>query len=176
MWGIFRFPFVTHIMSRESRSRFDFLVWNAKIPLIRDICLSQKMCAHSKKPRKSPRIPEVYMIQLTFHVHSLSIPLMGSIRGSGRMWTVVKTELTVKESGLQGIKKTTTTTTTTHSIEKKVDYEIQHAILVDILKGTRWAMWPRWPGHYFCQFEKRLPQPEIKCTRRIHLEIRFNLA
>ena len=25
------------------------------------------------------------------------------------------------------------------------------------------------------QFEKRLPQPEIKCTRRIHLEIRSNL-
>ena len=23
-----------------------------------------------------------------------------------------------------------------------------------------------WPGNYFCQFEKRLPQPEIKCTRR----------
>ena len=67
--------------------------------------LSQKMCAHSKKPGKSPRIPEDYMIQLTFHVHSLSIPLMGSIRGSGRMRTVVKTELTVKESGLQGIKQ-----------------------------------------------------------------------
>ena len=44
------------------------------------------------------------------------------------------------------------------------------------LKGTQSAMGPRWPGHYFCQFEKRLPQPEIKCTRRIHLEIRFNLA
>ena len=27
----------------------------------------------------------------------------------------------------------------------------------------------------FCQFEKRLPQPEIKGTRRIHPEIRFNL-
>ena len=35
-------------------------------------------------------------------------------------------------------------------------------------KGTRSAMGPRWPGHYFCLFEKRLPQPEIKCTRRIH--------
>ena len=34
----------------------------------------------------------------------------------------------------------------------------------------------RLAGHYFCQFEKRLPQPEIKCTRRIYLEIRFNLA
>ena len=29
-------------------------------------------------------------------------------------------------------------------------------------------MGPRRPGHYFCQFEKRLPQTEIKCTRRIH--------
>ena len=25
-------------------------------------------------------------------------------------------------------------------------------------------------------FEKRFPQPEIKCTRRIHLESRFNLS
>ena len=41
VWGIFRFPFVTHFMLvslRKSRSRFDFLVWNAIIPLIRDIC------------------------------------------------------------------------------------------------------------------------------------------
>ena len=41
VWGIFRFPFVTHFMSvslRKSRSRFDFFVWNAIIPLIRDIC------------------------------------------------------------------------------------------------------------------------------------------
>ena len=43
-------------------------------------------------------------------------------------------------------------------------------------KGTQSAMGPCWPGHYFCQSEKRLPQHEIKCTRRIHLEIRFNLA
>ena len=43
-----------------------------------------------------------------------------------------------------------------------------------IIKGTPSAMGPRWPGHYFCQFEKRLPQPEIKYTRPIHLEIRFN--
>ena len=28
----------------------------------------------------------------------------------------------------------------------------------------------------FVSFEKRLPQPKIKCTRRIHLEIRFNLV
>ena len=27
----------------------------------------------------------------------------------------------------------------------------------------------------FVNFEKRPPQPEIKTTRRIHLEIRFNL-
>ena len=40
VWGIFRFPFVTHFMSvslRKSRSWFDFLVLNAIIPLIRDI-------------------------------------------------------------------------------------------------------------------------------------------
>ena len=43
-------------------------------------------------------------------------------------------------------------------------------------KGTQSAMWPRWPGHYFCQFEKSLPQPEIKWTRRLHLEIRFSLS
>ena len=36
------------------------------------------------------------------------------------------------------------------------------------LRGTQSAMGPRWPGHYFCQFEKRLPQPEIKPTRPIH--------
>ena len=41
---------------------------------------------------------------------------------------------------------------------------------------TQSAIGPHLPGHYFCQFEKRLPQTEIKCTRRIHLEIRFNLA
>ena len=28
----------------------------------------------------------------------------------------------------------------------------------------------------FAEFEKRLPQPEIKSARRIHLEIHFNLA
>ena len=44
------------------------------------------------------------------------------------------------------------------------------------IKGTQSAMWPHWPGHYFCQFEKRLPQPEIKSTRQKHLEIRFNPA
>ena len=42
------------------------------------------------------------------------------------------------------------------------------------LKGTQSALGPRWPGYYFSQFEKRLPQPEIKSTRPIHLEIRFN--
>ena len=42
--------------------------------------------------------------------------------------------------------------------------------------GTQSAMGPRWPGHYFCQFEKRLPQPEIKSTRQIRLKIRFNPA
>ena len=47
---------------------------------------------------------------------------------------------------------------------------------VSCLKGTQSAMGPRWPGHYFCQFENRSSQPEIKCTRQIHLEIRFNLA
>ena len=44
------------------------------------------------------------------------------------------------------------------------------------LKGTESAMGPRWPVHYFFPFEKRLPQPEIKCTRRIHKDIRYNLA
>ena len=32
-------------------------------------------------------------------------------------------------------------------------------------------MGPHWPGHYFCQFEKHLPQPKINSMRRIHLEI-----
>ena len=32
----------------------------------------------------------------------------------------------------------------------------------------------RWHGHYFCQFEKYLPQPKIKYTHPIHLEIHFN--
>ena len=44
------------------------------------------------------------------------------------------------------------------------------------LKGTQSAVGLRWPGHYFCQFEKHLPQPAIKCTHQIHLEIPFNLA
>ena len=35
-------------------------------------------------------------------------------------------------------------------------------------------MGPRWHGHYFCQFEKCFPQPEIKYTHPIQLEIRFN--
>ena len=43
-------------------------------------------------------------------------------------------------------------------------------------KGRQSAMGLRWPGHYFCQFEKRLPQPEIKPMRRMHLEIRFKPA
>ena len=32
----------------------------------------------------------------------------------------------------------------------------------------------RWPGHYFSQFEKCLPQPKIKSTRLIQVEIHFN--
>ena len=51
-----------------------------------------------------------------------------------------------------------------------------HDRFMPVIKGTQSAMRPRWPGHYFCQFEKSLPQPEIKWTRRLHLEIRFNLA
>ena len=40
------------------------------------------------------------------------------------------------------------------------------------LQRSQLAMGQRWPGHYFnCQFEKRLPHSEIKCTRRIHPEI-----
>ena len=42
------------------------------------------------------------------------------------------------------------------------------------LKASQSAMGLHWPGLYFCQFEKRLPQPEIKSTRPIHLEIHFN--
>ena len=29
-------------------------------------------------------------------------------------------------------------------------------------------MGPRWPGHYFCQFENSLPQPKIKWTRWLY--------
>ena len=42
------------------------------------------------------------------------------------------------------------------------------------LKGSQSAMGLHWPGLYFCQFERCLPQPEIKSTRQIHLEIHFN--
>ena len=35
------------------------------------------------------------------------------------------------------------------------------------LKGTQSAVGLCWPRHYFCHFEKRLPQPAIKCTRQI---------
>ena len=42
------------------------------------------------------------------------------------------------------------------------------------LKASQSAMGLHWPGLYFRQFEKRLPQPEIKSTRPIHLEIHFN--
>ena len=45
-----------------------------------------------------------------------------------------------------------------------------------IFKETQSAMYLRWPGHYFGQFEKHLPLPKIKPTHRIHLEIRFNPA
>ena len=42
------------------------------------------------------------------------------------------------------------------------------------LKASQSAMGLRWPGLYFRQFEKCLPQPETKSTRPIHLEIHFN--
>ena len=53
---------------------------------------------------------------------------------------------------------------------------LQYLFYLSQVKGANSALGPRWPGHYFCQFEKRLPQPEIKSTCRIHLEIRFNPA
>ena len=44
------------------------------------------------------------------------------------------------------------------------------------VKGTQSAMGPRWPGNYFCQFEKRLHQSEIKSTCRIHHPLQSYLA
>ena len=45
-----------------------------------------------------------------------------------------------------------------------------------VLKGYR-QLWDRADLETtFARFEKRLPQPEIKSTRRIHVEIRFNPA
>ena len=43
-------------------------------------------------------------------------------------------------------------------------------------QDKQWALGPRWPGHYFCNFEKRLPKLEIKGTSLIHVEVRSNLA
>ena len=34
-----------------------------------------------------------------------------------------------------------------------------------LVKGTQSALGPRWPGHYFSDFEKCSPQPEIKVLR-----------
>ena len=48
------------------------------------------------------------------------------------MRTVVKTELTFKESELRGIKQQQQQQQQNTPL-KKVDYEIQHAMLVDIL-------------------------------------------
>ena len=39
------------------------------------------------------------------------------------------------------------------------------------LKATQSAMGMCWPGHYFCQFDKHLPQPKIKCTRWIRVRV-----
>ena len=45
-----------------------------------------------------------------------------------------------------------------------------------VLKGYR-QLWDRADlDTTFARFEKRLPQPEIKSTRRIHVEIRLNPA
>ena len=62
--------------------------------------------------------------------------------------------------------------------QNKTYYNMIFSSLIYIipLKGTQSAMGPRWPGHYFCQFEKRLPQPEIKSTHWTCLEIHFNPA
>ena len=64
--------------------------------------------------------------------------------------------------------------------DSKIDFVWNLLIpsLVTRVKGTQSAIGPRWPGHYLCQFEKCLPQPEIKSQihGRIHLEIRFNAA
>ena len=58
-------------------------------------------------------------------------------------------------------------------LQDKILYKIDKLSLV---KETQSAMEPQWPGHCFCQFEKHLAQPKIKCMCRIHLEIHFNLA
>ena len=52
------------------------------------------------------------------------------------MWTVVRTEFTVKENGLQGIKKQQQQ----HTPLKKVEYEIQHAILVEVLNYVLYCL------------------------------------
>ena len=49
-------------------------------------------------------------------------------------------------------------------------------VYINPIIGTQSSMGPRWTGRYSCQFEKHLPEPEIKCSRPIHLEIRVNLA
>ena len=48
-----------------------------------------------------------------------------------------------------------------HQSKKKVNVD---------LKGAQPAMVPRRPEHYFCQFEKRLPQPEVKDTSKNPLQ------
>ena len=39
--------------------------------------------------------------------------------------------------------------------------------LLSILGDNGWVicilLGPRWPGHFFCQFEKRFPQPKLAC-------------
>ena len=46
--------------------------------------------------------------------------------------------------------------------------------LLSCIKGTQSALPPHWPGHYFPNFEKSSPQPEIKVTHQVLLKIHFN--
>ena len=63
-----------------------------------------------------------------------------------------------------------------YTVLSKSDTKIKWIKIPQALKGNSQLTDRADLDTTFAEFEKRLPQPEIKRTRRIHLEIRFNLA
>ena len=69
-------------------------------------------------------------------------------------------------------------TCTIETLRLKDENNYEYEIWFIAFSYIQLALEPRWPGHYFCHFEKCLPQPEIKgtCQIHIHLEIHFNIV
>ena len=63
-----------------------------------------------------------------------------------------------------------------YTVLSKSDPKIKWIKILEALKGHGQLKDRADLDTTFAEFEKRLPQPQIKRTRRIHVEIRFNLA